>query len=746
MLVAGSATGTTIQGNSIGTTADGTGALGNSQAGIYVGGVDNTTIGGPNSGDGNVISGNDVGIVVGSGAQGTKISGNEIGTNANGTAALAGSEWGILDNGDGTVIGGPAAGDRNLISGNPDDGIGVSDSGGATIEGNWIGIDSTGNHALGNAGAGIRVESGTATITENVISGNDEGGIDVPAGSATIKGNVVGTDPTGSSALGNGADGIDVTSSDNTIGGAGSDANVISGNSGDGVRVSGGSGNAIRKNSIYGNGNLGIDLQNGSNNRHSCADSRRGAGRNALRQFHRRQQPAVRLRGLRQSVMQRAVRERRREDVRHLIGELSRDIRDPGGRHGRRGRDRDCHRREHERHVGVLQLRHSRRRRLALGKPRPVDRQARRPDRGRYHRLGSVGSQQLGRSAGVRAHSERDEGQRRSGDQRPEHRQRRRDGDARLRRLFGFASPVQLQLDGRGTGRRGPGCPWRSHGAGDRAGTVVQRACRHHAAHADGLDLRALRCRDPHRPSLGRERAGLHAGDPGWPGQFSELGRQRSGDLHSQLQSSERERAPDRHADGHRRRVRSLRRRRHLCGSPLRRRQRDRRLGELQLRLLRPDVRLGADLEHPARRVRSAAARGSTDPDPERTTRPYPARADAARPHSARAHAARPDAARPHPAGADAARSHPARPHSARAHPARTYAAGADTTRTDAAGRCATGAHSAGAHSSSPRPGSRSTWYRSTIPLIRTGGATSSRGHRSPGSRCRRSPSTRSTR
>ena len=269
MQVEGNTTGTTFLGNRIGTTADGNGVIGNTVAGIYLGGVDDTTIGGPNPGDGNVISGNDVGINVGPGAQGTKISGNNIGTNAGGTAALVGSEWGILDGGNGTVIGGPTAGDRNLISGNPDDGIGVNDSGGATIEGNWIGLDSTGNDALGNTGAGIRVDSGTAAIRDNVISGNQQGGIVLETAGNTIFGNRIGTTADGTGQVGNSGDGVNVASDDNVIGGPGPDANVISGNTGAGVNVKNATGTQIADNLIgtdaagsnaLGNTSVGVNL------------------------------------------------------------------------------------------------------------------------------------------------------------------------------------------------------------------------------------------------------------------------------------------------------------------------------------------------------------------------------------------------------------------------------------------------------------------------------------------------------
>ncbi len=235
------ATNNTIAVNRIGTTADGSAALGN-LAGIIVdvNSTDNT-IGGTLGG--NLISGNGGAGITVNGAQ-TIISGNEIGTDLAGTAAVPNDEWGILDNGTGTTIGGATAGDRNLVSGNTDDAIEVSGAGGSTIEGNWIGLDSTGDTALGNSGAGIRVTS-PATITGNVVSANGQTGIYIIGSGATpvsIAGNLIGTNAGGTAAVPNISDGVHVegTAAGVTIGGPGaSDRNVVSGNTGHGIHVTG---------------------------------------------------------------------------------------------------------------------------------------------------------------------------------------------------------------------------------------------------------------------------------------------------------------------------------------------------------------------------------------------------------------------------------------------------------------------------------------------------------------------------
>ncbi|MCG8460945.1 MAG: right-handed parallel beta-helix repeat-containing protein, partial [Holophagales bacterium] len=71
-------TGHLIRGNRIGTDKDGTGDLGNRQAGIVISGASDTTIGGTGAGEGNTIAGNAEGVVVTGDATGVRISGNSI--------------------------------------------------------------------------------------------------------------------------------------------------------------------------------------------------------------------------------------------------------------------------------------------------------------------------------------------------------------------------------------------------------------------------------------------------------------------------------------------------------------------------------------------------------------------------------------------------------------------------------------------------------------------------------------------
>ncbi len=168
-----------------------------------------------------------------------------------------------------TVIGGTAPADRNLISGNIA-GIAVASSG-VTIQGNLVGTDLTGTKSLGNGqgiisapfipGAGATV-GGSAAGEGNVISGNGGSGIALHFNLSTwiIQGNLIGTNAAGTGPLGNGT-GIDTLGSGVIVGGTSpGEANVIAYNGGSGVYLSAGSAvdNQIRGNSIHDNGTFGI--------------------------------------------------------------------------------------------------------------------------------------------------------------------------------------------------------------------------------------------------------------------------------------------------------------------------------------------------------------------------------------------------------------------------------------------------------------------------------------------------------
>ena len=162
-----------------------------------------------------------------------------------------------------------------MISGNAQSGVSVAgtDTTGVVILGNRIGTDITGTAAMGNGAFGILVNGapgvtigGTARVDRNIVSANRLAGIGLYAGTtgALVEGNLIGTDITGSHALGNG-DGIviDGGSSSNTIGGIAAGAGntiAFSANIGVDVDATAGTGNEIRLNSIFSNTGLGIDL------------------------------------------------------------------------------------------------------------------------------------------------------------------------------------------------------------------------------------------------------------------------------------------------------------------------------------------------------------------------------------------------------------------------------------------------------------------------------------------------------
>ena len=270
----------TVAGNYIGASASGTGSAANGGYGVEITGSAGNVIGGSATADRNVIAWNTLhGIYIdGTGGNNT-IAGNYIGVNAAGAAA-APNRYGIwINSTSGNTIGGSAASQRNVISGNTWSSIRIETGGSNnTIRGNHIGTNASGNASLPNnlginlMGSSGNTIGGTGAGEGNVISGNMNFGIQVAyeAASNVIQGNTIGLDPGRTVAIPNTAHGIAFTGgatppypTGNTVGGIGAGAgNVISGNGGSGVEVMKGTGNAILTNSIYGNGWIGIDLGN----------------------------------------------------------------------------------------------------------------------------------------------------------------------------------------------------------------------------------------------------------------------------------------------------------------------------------------------------------------------------------------------------------------------------------------------------------------------------------------------------
>ena len=174
------ATGNLVQGNYIGTDATGSLDLGNLNYGIWVfGDSPNNVIGGSTTGTRNVISGNANGIVImGNTSSNNLVQGNYVGTDANGSVDIGNSGDGVLIFGaPNNVVGGTATGTRNVISGNDAAGIKItgSTSTGNLVQGNFIGTDTSGTALLGNSNQGVLIEDfassntigGTRTIDLN---------------------------------------------------------------------------------------------------------------------------------------------------------------------------------------------------------------------------------------------------------------------------------------------------------------------------------------------------------------------------------------------------------------------------------------------------------------------------------------------------------------------------------------------------------------------------------------------------
>jgi CSLREA domain-containing protein len=208
---------------------------------------------GPNVGTGIVMEGSNNVLV-----------GSFIGVDSTGTVAMPNKHGGLIS-GFGDRIGGTTAAERNVVSGNYDAGLevsnfnpttGTSDGAANLIEGNFIGTDITGMQPIPNGSGqtlnevnygleigGTNIVGGAAPGAGNVISGNDGNGLfTYGAAGSVIEGNMIGTDVTGTKKLGNFGAGIymvDFTSSVDiglTIGGIQpGDGNIVSNNGATGI-------------------------------------------------------------------------------------------------------------------------------------------------------------------------------------------------------------------------------------------------------------------------------------------------------------------------------------------------------------------------------------------------------------------------------------------------------------------------------------------------------------------------------
>jgi hypothetical protein len=270
------ATSNQVQDNLIGTDFTGTVPLPNGVGVTIEGESSSNTIGGLTLDPSNVISGNTgAGVAItGASASFNTVEGNYIGTAANGLSPMANATGVLITAGaSSTTVGGSSQPPRNVISGNTGAGVeilGFQSSSGAgssgqqgvdtinanSIAGNYIGTDSTGTMAVPNS-VGVLLSNSPDNLIgspaffdddylgPNVISGNSSVGVEILGPASTnneLAGNVIGPDVTGKHALrGKGLSGSPAAvqqtgilidgSTGNSIGAKGAPFNVISGNS-----------------------------------------------------------------------------------------------------------------------------------------------------------------------------------------------------------------------------------------------------------------------------------------------------------------------------------------------------------------------------------------------------------------------------------------------------------------------------------------------------------------------------------
>ncbi|MBM3499773.1 MAG: hypothetical protein FJX74_14020 [Armatimonadetes bacterium] len=273
------ADGTRILGNLIGVSATGEFPLGNG-TGVLISDSEDCRVGNGTEGGRNVIGGNDTqvegpdasagppdtsaavlpfepgyGVFLLRGG-GHLVAGNHIGTNAAGTEAVRnGRSDVLLRNTVNALIGGTGSGSRNVLQ----DGIQIEQSRGATVQGNNIGVDATGNVGLdGEEGlwlwSAVNCTIGGSTAgARNVISGHRYREVGVQGGRGNrIHGNFIGLNRAGTQVIG-GESGVDVEDgarSTEVGGSAAGTGNVFAGMARTGVEIDNGPGTIVQSNLI----------------------------------------------------------------------------------------------------------------------------------------------------------------------------------------------------------------------------------------------------------------------------------------------------------------------------------------------------------------------------------------------------------------------------------------------------------------------------------------------------------------
>jgi hypothetical protein len=226
---------------------------------------------------GNLVSGNaQDGIVIDTGSQANVLNGNFVGTTANGDAALGNGGDGVQINGasGNALIGCQFVNNPfvyyNVVDGNGANGLHITNASTVTVQGNFFGIGANNAIAIRNAGDGILVDGASSAIVVggviplgNVAAGNGLNGIEV---AGTTAGFISFNTFAGLAAFGgavpNGNDGILVSA---TGGNQALQTNVVSGNVNNGIEVAGNASGVSIEPDIVGANTVGLAaLPNGN--------------------------------------------------------------------------------------------------------------------------------------------------------------------------------------------------------------------------------------------------------------------------------------------------------------------------------------------------------------------------------------------------------------------------------------------------------------------------------------------------
>lgn len=262
----------TLNGNFIGTTADGDSALGNSGNGVLVEDSNRTTLQGCKFTNEpfvyyNILSGNGRNGLRVHDSDDTTVQANFFGVGANNTALLGNEHNGILVDGDSadTQVGGviPLG---NVSAANGANGVAVKGKASGFTTFNTFGGLLAFKGAAPNADNGLLITStgGDQLVRTNVFSGNDGNGIELAgrATGVTVDPNIVGLDTSGSGLLSNGGSGLVITDKahHNTIGGNRRSVipqNTLSGNMRYGLVIDGNAHHNVIFNTYVGSNVLG---------------------------------------------------------------------------------------------------------------------------------------------------------------------------------------------------------------------------------------------------------------------------------------------------------------------------------------------------------------------------------------------------------------------------------------------------------------------------------------------------------